>query len=100
MSEYAFYWYMNERASVEILEDCDQGRDWPATFPEYMDQYGTEIQKNTGCSDERLHDDWRLGVWQEGFLHALVKYRRGDEDAGVTWWNRDYEQIDLNSNNQ
>lgn len=91
MSEHAFYWYMNERASIEEIEACVE-REWPATFEEYMDLYGNEIQHNSGFTSERLFEAWRLGVWQEGFLHALAKRRRSDEDSVVTWWSRDYEE--------
>lgn len=96
MSEYAFYRYMSQLASIEDIEGCAK-LGYPETFEEYMDRIGNDrAQPNSyHWTQERLEEAWKIGVWQDAFIHALAKRRRGDEYVGKTWWCKDYEYFDI-----
>ncbi|MCB9823268.1 hypothetical protein H6800_03265 [Candidatus Nomurabacteria bacterium] len=91
MSEFAAYWYITEKASLEELEQIDTDTDhWPDTFDEFMEVHGKAIKQNIGRSDEDLLEDWKRGVWTGGVVHAIVKIRYGKEDQEGLWWNKLY----------
>jgi len=96
MSEYAFYDYITNRASLEEIEACDNRDLWPDTFEGFMEWIGYSIQShNPEYTDDIMLGMWKVGIWQEGFIHALAKQRRGDEETTIPlWWCKEYEETD------